>query len=373
MERKSGYYRTMFHVGRPAEIKRLITTSMWDLCNQSKRYFLSGSWIESWLDSLPENVTLVMPVVGHYTLEDHDASVVAFAIFGITHRRGIAGSVHQWHLFRTGQDDLDQIWVEDNHVVCDGGHIGSADKALWCSISNLGSRIEVYIKVTHDMPNLSAVWHVDIEEKERAPYFDNNSQAPLLKSGILRKIKTIEKLPLNIMISEALGEEAVSTLMASSVWHVDKWRNTSTPSGFANPHFVKFHQHLILSRSAESNDGPRVFKLEVGGHLAAVLYGFQQGDWFGFYCLCQAPQPDNKLRLGLYFHWLLQQQLANESVSVYDFMAGNDDYKLLLSNAERPSFKLRLFKSDAIERTEIAIKRVLKRMKSYFSKGDIHV
>lgn len=358
--------RTQFVVDSPSGILRNMTAEDWSLSTCAERFFLSEIWLKTWLESLPESVTLVMVKMLEHAWET--PSTVALAIFGISFRRSLWHRQMQWNLFRTGVPQLDQIWVEDNHVLIKQGY-EHIEKAFWHRIKENSPNAEIVIQVAHTIPDFDNALGVEITHKESAPYLCYLQPGVMLKKGIEKKLRALSSLPFDINLVEVEHSVAFDALIKSSVWHIDKWQKTDTPSGFSNPHFVNFHRKLWCNSSPDDKVKPRLYQLYFDKYEALTLYGFQHGQWFGFYCLSQAPQPDNKWRLGLYAHWLLQKKLADEGFVEYDFMAGDDAYKLMLSNLRREAFQLRAYPKTLRHRIENELKKLKAAYDAYKERG----
>ncbi|MDC2890009.1 hypothetical protein [Psychrosphaera algicola] len=88
--------------------------------------FLSWPWIDSWLSLLKDqNDTYVI------TASNHN-QCVGIGIFVEKHvtRHGFFKS-KQWYLHRTGDDKLDQIWIEKNNFLVSDQNSRQITSAMW--------------------------------------------------------------------------------------------------------------------------------------------------------------------------------------------------------------------------------------------------
>lgn len=353
------YYRANFFSGNAKSVLSSMSKQDWEVTDSASHFFLSRLWVESWLSTLPDAVTLIVARVTDICIASGETKTVALAIFGASERRFLWRKKIQWHLFRTGREELDQIWLENNKILALPGY-SDAERFLFDRIAEMKNDIEIKMAVLSDLPEPGDKWLLKIEKTEMSRLYEKTSNKPHLHPGLKKKLNAMNKLSLSIDVNEISRYEAFAELLLSSPWHVEKWQNTDTPSGFVNVNFVRFHQALFNVDGKSETVRPRVFSLSVGGIKSAVLYGFQHDSWFGFYCLCQAPQPDNRLRIGLYFHSVLQEKLFDEGVSTYDFMAGDDEYKKMLSNSECQAFQICLYKPSANHSIESVLRKVKK-------------
>lgn len=334
------------------------------LSSHVAHYFLSLPWLDGWLSTLPPDFPIMMVRVFERSTPERAR---ALALFGITSRRVLGVRVSQWHLFRSGVPEYDQIWVEYNQVL--RGHDDLDDEHyLWSEIAKSKRVDEIHMGVMHHVPDRPAPWCCEQINSEKSLQYNTQSVAPVIKSGLAKRIKAFRNLPLSLRLLERVDDGGFESLVNASLWHIEKWRNSETPSGFSNPAFIAFHRHLWQHRDHYPEVKPRIFELHMNGAKTAVLYGFQQGGWFGFYCLCHAPQPDNRLRTGLYFHSILQEFLFKEGMLAYDFMAGTEDYKFLLSNEQINACQLRWYRPTVVMTVEQMLKTLKSRIKRYLRK-----
>lgn len=307
------------------------------LDRSASHFFLSSQWVRAWLEASGD---VVVNVVRVYL----NSLQVGFFILGETQKKKFGFNFISWHLFRLGVDKKDQIWVEYNHLPLLLESHQERDLAIEAFLDfTLSKKVDLLnISVAQDMD----LWSCIRRHKRTSFFYKNIEASPFSRLSyayfhdkdnqkrkrIEKKIKKIQSLN-PVLIEEKWGREEI--LLSVAPWHIKKWINTTTPSGFANPDFVNFHSTILRERFCEfSSIRPRVFSLFLSGERVAVLYGFQHLEWFGFYCLIFNPETKNKIRPGIYMHYQLQKKLFQEGVRCYDFMAGADEYKLLLSNQE---------------------------------------
>lgn len=319
------------------QLREKITESDWNIVDRSSsHFFLSRQWLNCWFSSTPADVKCSIVRV----FQKADSRQLGFCIFGMSEKRSVFGRKTVWSLFKTGNPTYDQIWIEYNAVLTLERH-DDVSKAMWRAVSQRKDVQEIEIGVSF-LPSHFDGWLCEATE-EVAPY----ANLPMrTKSSLRKKLSHIDKL--SPLIREHHHVDAVSTLIEASRWHIDKWDGTNTPSGFSNPFFVDFHRSILLNSDPSHQTRPRIFSLWLNGENIAVLYGFQANTWFGFYCLCQDPKLNNKLRAGLFFHDALQKKLQEEGVAIYDFMAGDAAYKRELSSEFKLAYQYRLQKPTLI-------------------------
>jgi CelD/BcsL family acetyltransferase involved in cellulose biosynthesis len=114
--------------------------------------------------------------------------------------------------------------------------------------------------------------------------------------------------------------------------HRIKWRSTVYGSGFDNPCFYQFHQALI--QDEQSSQHCRLYTLYQDDITLGHVYILTQGDRWSFYLSALNFNPDNRIKVGLVLHSLVIEQAIREGVTIYDFLAGEAQYKSSLSNTQ---------------------------------------
>ncbi|MBD78168.1 MAG: hypothetical protein CL840_04360 [Crocinitomicaceae bacterium] len=358
------------HRVSPQEAYSLLESPWQELqCIQHTKFFLSWQWIGQWLISLPKDIKVNTFAVYRNSV------LVAVAAVPERCRKSIFGRVKQGYLNRTGEDELDQVWIENNKVLTT--LVGAVDIAsIYEVIIETAKLDELMIMVMSgdDYVNatefklLNSKYNVEVEYEENGYYLpihhDINVEkkySKSLKRQLKQTVNAASSLGMNLRF-EVINDSIhmIQLLEASEFWHIAKWDGTSTPSGFTNTHFKNFHKALI-SQTGSSACGRRVrmFALWDGDALLGILYGLQEGDWFGFYLSSIKPMDDNRLRLGLYMHHMAIHAMSACGVLVYDFMAGEARYKKQFGSLCMSYGKMKIQR----KRLSIQSENWLKRMK----------
>lgn len=131
------------------------------------------------------------------------------------------------------------------------------------------------------------------------------------------------------------AQEALTWFEAIEPWHRQRWGaqpGRIGTSGFQNPAFIHFHQTLI--RSAFADRHIRIWRLSAGARVVAWLYNFRWDSTEAFYLGAWDPNLDPAMRAGLVAHQMVMDQCLEEGIEIYDFMAGDSQYKRQLANQE---------------------------------------
>lgn len=358
----------------PKEAHVLLSEPWCKLNNeQQTKFFLSWQWIGPWLLSLPSSIK-----VNTLVFEKND-EVVGVAAVPELFRKSLFWKFKQGHLNRSGDDSLDQIWIENNKVLTslkNPAYLASLYELIMeeACLDELMITVmsgEDYANAT-EFKLLQSLYNVEIEYEENGYYLPiykdesvEKKYSKSLKKQLKQTVNCADSLGLNLRFEEVTDAVSMKEILEkSSHWHIEKWRDTATPSGFANEHFVGFHRELIDNSEIKERCRVRLFALWDGDLLLGILYGMQEKDWFGFYLSSIKQTNDNRLRLGLYMHHKAIGSLAKDGINVYDFMAGEARYKKQFG-----SICMRYGKM-AIRRKKMALdaERWLKRMKNLIDK-----
>lgn len=307
-------------------------------------FFLSWSWIGNWLASFSDSFIVCEATV------DGEVMGLAILIKKSVTRNGFIRS-NQLHIHRTGDEKLDQTWIEYNDFLLAKGSECAVRKAMVDYLVNDVSWDEVIIGASQkralipfELAGLQEqmVWHshsyqVDLNylKCNQIDYLSTLSKNT--RYQINRSIRSYEKLG-EIRLSAASSvEEAIQWFRESAPFHIKRWQDTKVGSGFTNPVFVKFHQDLI-SKNFESGCVD-VLKVTAGEHVICYLYNFIQEKEIKFYLSANNyGENDPTYKPGLVSHYLAIKYYLDKNFDVYDFMAGESQYKRSLSSTSSPIY-----------------------------------
>ena len=121
--------------------------------------------------------------------------------------------------------------------------------------------------------------------------------------------------------------------------HRRRWALEGGSDGIRTPAVEAFHRES--SRGLAARGWARVFVLHADGAPRAGLYGFRHGRRFSFY---QAGHdPEWRVRsVGTVLLGLILEQCFAEGLEEFDFLHGDEAYKLSWANAERHTVRVRM-------------------------------
>jgi hypothetical protein len=303
--------------------------------------FIAWFWIKQWLaqKNLSTNHCLCVEVM-------QGQDTVGLALFGIKTKSVFWGlSFNQYFLHKSGNTQEDQTWLEHNtfllhkdfeqqlsHEICqalaeiqqiDDIKIGLSSPHFIQKLNFAGFNLRTELSSPGYLANLAGFTSLD-------DYLASLSKNT--RSGIKRSIKLLnQQSPLRLVLATDATEKN-TVLKNIADLHRIKWRSTVYGSGFDNPCFYNFHNGLIQDDHSAQNC--RLYTLYQDDIALGHVYLLTQGDRWSFYLSALHFNADNRIKVGLVIHSLVIEQAIKQGVKVYDFLAGEAQYKHSLSNAQ---------------------------------------
>lgn len=270
----------------------------------------------------------------------------ALALFN--RRRAWLGYDRLW-LGESGIPELDTIFIEHNGLLAERAmrHV-LLQKCLGAVLAQpvdpagrrSGRKLLLSGVDADHLRAASACGIVRLSQMQRAPYVDcaavraRGSYLDLLSANTRYQLRRSARrcaavAPLLIRRAETIAD-AHRFLAALAELHQQRWGRQRPPGAFANPRFVRFHRALIERAIPERQVD--LLRIDAGDVAIGYLYNFRfrnrviayQG---GFDYEAAGPH----CKPGLTSHHLAIEMYAAEGIDSYDFLAGEDRYKLSLS------------------------------------------
>lgn len=316
--------------------------SIWrDLETRADRsFFLSWPWIGTWLETIDCRPDLVTARL--------DGEVVGL---GLVQAR--LKTRHRllpiWTLFlhQTGDEDQDVVTIEYNDFLIDrrfrdmvrslclqalidhgefGGRkigevvLGGLDGTLREPIETLGRPVQERAETG------SAFVDLDALRSTSKPF------PATLKATTRRRIKRSmalyeERGALELKAATDV-DEALHFFETCGALHQTRWTSRGRPGAFAYPFYVAFHRRLI--EAALPLGKVELLEISAGGQPIGYLYNFLDRGRVLYYLSGFRFEADNRLKPGLVCHSLAIERHRSGGMDVYDFMGGDQRYKLEL-------------------------------------------
>ncbi|HXE28752.1 MAG TPA: GNAT family N-acetyltransferase [Stellaceae bacterium] len=309
-------------------------------------FFLSWSWIGTWLATLP-------PGIEPFVLRAQRGGATL----------GIALAVERpatraLYLNAMGDHDLDAIYIEHNGFLCEM----SADHAVLNALAAWFAQSEPPLDALH-LPGIAASARRGklIEDVRDAPGFAMNLARVAEAGGDVGAVlsgKVRQQLRRAVRAYEARGTlelseaasigEALAFFDAMKQLHIASWQRRRRRHAFASPHFERFHRALIEREFG--NGAIQLLRIAVGGAAIGYLYNFRNN---GIVYAYQSGFDDGHRGLspGVVSHALALAHNAKRGERLYDFLAGanrlkenfaTNRYRLVWQVLHRPRLDHRL-------------------------------
>jgi hypothetical protein len=303
--------------------------------------FVAWFWVKQWLaqkDLSTHNCLCVEVMQGQDTM--------GLALFGIKTKRVFLGlSFNQYFLHKSGNTKEDQTWIEHNTFLLHKDFEQQLSDEI-CQELAKNQQIDD-IKIGLSSPDFINTLNIDgfnIRTELSSPGYLANlagltclddylaSLSKNTRAHIKRSIKLLnQQSPLRLVLATDTTEKNTVLNDIADV-HRIKWRSTVYGSGFDNPCFYNFHQGLIQGEHSAQNC--RLYTLYQDDVALGHVYLLTQGDRWSFYLSALHFNDDNRIKVGLVIHSLVIEQAIKQGIMVYDFLAGEAQYKNSLSNAQ---------------------------------------
>lgn len=352
-------------------------------------YFLSWGWMSTWLKSLPPQHGIRL-IVGFL----NDVPALAFFAGLSSKKWGKLFRSRIISLNTTGIPLFDKIYLEYNTVLIRPGLTIDAEGLLraldgfaWDEFYLPGLSAQ-FVEQFNDLVNNSEGLFRVIEQKSAASYIDleqvreaGMDYLRFLSSNkrnqIRRSIKEYEKDGKIEIQAAKTPYEALEFLEKLAALHQKEWQERGIQGAFSNDYFFQFHRDLVSGRFAHGEI--QVLSVSTPNTVLGYLYSFIYNNRVYFYQSGLNYLPGNVYRPGLVSHYYSILYNAEAGKSVYDFMAGEADYKTSMATGTEDVYWVRVFRSRLVflswrcytalknqVKLVPAVSRVLKKIKKRF-------
>ena len=360
---------------RPADHARI--GRLWSDLQQraDHSFFQSWSWIGAWLASLPAEIEplCLTARAGRETVGLGLLTARRSRRYGVLGARGL-------HLHQTGDNRLDQLTIEYNGLLLDRRDPAGIARA---SLNHLGAETKLWNELY--LPGVDPTWRdwatavgtPDLIQDSVCRYVDlaagDDAWWRSLSGNARQQLRRAQRLCGTIAVDVA---DDLAT--AWQIWgelkalHQTAWRARGADGAFANDWFTAFHERLIAERLGAGEI--QLLRLRSDGETVACLYNFTYGRRALAYQSGFAIDADNRRKPGLVAHAAAIALNRARGLSVYDFLAGEAQYKRSLADAETRLVWLAVRRPTltfAAERGLRRLKRRLARLRSRVASASV--
>ena len=302
--------------------------------SQGCSFFTSWSWIGAWLARLPKHLHPRL-----LRVESGDRVVGLGVLVPRALRRRGALRSRALFLNCTGDPHLDELSIEYNALLAETPHEREVTRQALEALLSQRDWDEWFLD-GFAQPELldGAPPGVRVVSLRRAscPYVDlaglRTSGRGFIESlesdtryALRRSIRKFEKQGQLKMEAAGSAEEASAFLAALKRLHQSAWRKRGRPGSFSNRFFDDFHADFVRSRFA---DGVvQLLRLRLDDRDVGYLYNFVHRGHVYSYQSGFDFDAFGKLSPGLTCHAYAVEFNKAQGHRVYDFMAGDDQYK----------------------------------------------
>jgi CelD/BcsL family acetyltransferase involved in cellulose biosynthesis len=282
-----------------------------------------------------------------------DGVTAALALFN---RRGGWTRPDRLWLGASGIADLDTVFVEHNGVLLARGRedlltacLRAALKRPFAPGPRRRARTLILSGVGEDHVRAAqALGRLQVRETHSSPFVDlaairaaRSNYLDTLSSNARYQIRRSMRRygaagPLCIRRAETI-EEAYAFFGSLAELHQATWTRRGKPGAFANRNFVTFHRELI-GRAFPRREID-LLRVSAGSSVVGYLYNFR---YHGMVLTYQSgfayALADSHRKPGLTCHALAIELYLGEGEQIYDFLAGDDRYKLTMANASAKQY-----------------------------------
>ena len=338
----------------------------------STAYFLSWGWVSNWLHSLPVDVDLKL-AVGN----EGKAPVWACFLGSRYIVRKHLVPARSLFLNATGIPKVDRLSIEYNKIFTQS----PCGCSLWDILEELDSKLawdefvlpglSVDEFPGNDLANCPSAWRLVIMRDDPSPYVDlgmvrsHGDYVSLLgrnaRSQMRRCFRAYDEqgnitldVPHDMRQALEIFEELV-------VLHQGRWRSMGCDGAFSNEYVYKFHKRLIQSRFPFGEI--QLLRVRVGRQTVGCLYNFVFNGRVLFYQGGLSLGNDRRMKPGWLCHCEAIRHSVREGYEIYDFLAGESQYKYSLSTHENRIIWAKVQKSllrFELERQALSVKRSMR-------------
>lgn len=310
-----------------------------------RSFFLSWTWIGTWLKTFAENPLLVKVC-------DSGGRAIGLGLFSpASETRKKIVRARQLRLHETGDPDRDVITIEYNTLLAERGMedavwfaamkaLQSPDAPRWDEVivggamasdaglfERFGLTVRRRAETTSAFLDLAALRAQGIGDAEG--YVATLGKST--RSQIRRSMKLYRERGELVLERAQSLEEAEEFLAELGVHHEAKWNAAGQRGATQKADYMRFHAAMMnRAYGSDCDNSVEFLRARAGDHGFGWLYNFVDRGKVLFYLSGFAFEEDNRLKPGLVTHTLAIEDHLRAGNDVYDFMGGNNRYKMNL-------------------------------------------
>ncbi len=291
-------------------------------------YFLTWAWMSNWLAQLPRAHVPWLAVVV--------AGGAPLAAFFLAKRSIIRSKVvpsRSLYFNTVGVQRIDMLWLEYNGLLGRDMPLTELLPLLphgWDELYLPALRENAFGGVT-----TTADTRVVIDRRVPAHYVDlerarEKGYLALLSGQTRSQVRRAQREAGEVTLEIARDSKQALDIYSEMVaLHTTQWRAKGKPGAFADPWFDRFHRRLITNRFAHGEI--ELVRARHAGGPIGCLYNMVHDGHVLQYQSGFATFANEKLKPGFITHAAAIEHAAARGRRVYDFLAGDQRYKMQLA------------------------------------------
>lgn len=308
-----------------------------------RAFFLSWTWIGSWLETFADRPLLLK-------VTDSHGRTIGLGLFcEARETRKKIVRAKQLRLHETGDPNRDVITIEFNTLLAERG----MEEAVWFAAikalnepgvphwdeliiggaTDADEPLFAQFGLTLHRRAAATSAYVDLNTLRAAGVTDAEGYVSTLGKSTRSQIRRSMKLyrargDLALDVAGSL-DEAKAFLAELGPRHEAKWNAVGQLGATQKEDYMRFHARMMeRAYGPDCDNGVEFLRARAGDHAFGWLYNFVDRGNVLFYLSGFAFEDDNKLKPGLVTHTLAIEHHLRAGMEAYDFMGGDNRYKM---------------------------------------------
>ena len=305
--------------------------------------FAAWPWVSTWLRNLPPRIA---PLVFRARDEKGLVALALIAHASGTIRQALGGN---WLMQETGNHDIDEITIEYAGLLARRGTRETSYRALFDVLTRTRRWHSLRISASLDAVPIAAAlpararafativrpsYLVDLAHvrEQGGDYIAQLGSST--RYGLRRTRRAYEALgPIRCEVATD-ATQALEWFEALRTLHTDYWTSKGKTGSFDSAFFAQFHRDLVKTHCASGF--AQIMRVSAGELVVGYLYNLLWRNRVYFYNGgLNYGATDKQDRPGYLAHLAAIERYLAEGIDVYDFLAGDGDYKRKMSTHVR--------------------------------------
>jgi CelD/BcsL family acetyltransferase involved in cellulose biosynthesis len=318
---------------------------VWDkllLQSSNASFFLTSDWVATWLD-------VYGPSLDPEILVFHDDDGPAGTCLLVRRKRRVGPVwLRSVYLNTAGELPADSVCVEYNDVLVARGKesavaatlVAHLNRQPWdefllngCQRESAIPAVEQHL-ATHMLARQEEpAYYVDLDVlRQNGVSFGDSLRQPTRKH-VRQYLRYCGEIGEVSVCAATTTEQALAMLSDLTALHQERWTAKGMQGAFASSLFLQFHESLV--RRCFPSGSIRLIRVRAGDTPVGIIYGFVFRGIMYFYQSGINYNLPSRVSPGIVANVCAIQHCLENGLSQYDFLAGDAQYKRMLSSSQR--------------------------------------